>query len=56
MQKEFVKHDGKGDMVHGIFTTTLACLKLLQQGLLKKSNRISYMDTDSIIFMDYPGE
>ena len=52
VQKEFVKHDGKGDMVHGIFTTALACLKLLREGLLKKINRIFYMDTDSIIFMD----
>ena len=56
MQKEFVKHDGKGDMVHGIFTTALARLKLLREGLLKKNNRILYMDTDSIIFMDYPDD
>ena len=53
VQKEFVKHDGKGDMVHGIFTTTHACLKLFQEGLLKKGDCILYMDTDSIIFIDY---
>ena len=39
MQKEFVKHDGKGDMVHGIFTTALARLKLLRKGLLKKNEK-----------------
>ena len=56
VQKEFVKHDRKGDMVHGIFTTTFALLKLLLEGLLKKNGRILYMDTNSIIFMDYPDD
>ena len=55
MQKS-VKHNGKGDMVHRIFTTAVACLKLLRKGLFKKNNRILYMDTDFIIFMDYPDD
>ena len=56
VQKKFVKHNGKGDMVHGIFTTALACLKLLLEGLLKKCECILYMDVDSIIFMEYPND
>ena len=41
---------------HGIFTTALARLKFLLEGLLKKDDRILYMDTDSIIFMEYPND
>ena len=43
-------------MVHGRFTTALARLKLIREGLLKKIIPILYMDTDYIIFMDYPDD
>lgn len=48
-KEEFKKHDGKGNILHGAFTTGWARL-ILYEALEKLEGRVLYMDTDSVIF------
>ena len=46
---DFKKHDGKGNILHGAFTTGWARL-ILYDALDKLGSKVLYMDTDSVIF------
>lgn len=56
VKKELRKHDGKGSMIHGAFTTAYARLHLYEMGLKPKGDRVLYFDTDSIIYLLKPGD
>ena len=56
VKKELKKHDGKGSIIHGAFTTAWARLHLYEKGLQKKTDRVLYFDTDSIIYLLKEGD